>query len=186
MLWKNGQGVTTELYCLESHGAMQFRISTAIVAQSGPFSDFTGYDRSIVNLGPGKMRLSTAGLEARTLGALDIAHFDGGAATDCEITEACRDLNIFCAKDQYFASTISRTLTKPEFIPVPPTSSSFIYVIAGSMVVQNQDTREFFVQTGEAMLREASDSVNADRWMLASASDEACHYVLVVFRRLWL
>jgi hypothetical protein len=102
------------------------------------------------------------------------------------MTEACRDLNVFCAKDQYFASTISRTLTKPEFIPVAGTSSSFIYVISGSMVVQNQDKREFFVQTGEAILREASDGVSPDRWMLASASQEACQYVVVVFHRKYL
>ena len=114
MLWRNGQGVTTELYSLESQGVMQFRISTAIVSQSGPFSDFTGYDRSIVNLGPGTMKLMTEGLDSRTLGTLDVAHFDGGATTACELIEACRDLNVFCAKDQYFASTISRTLTKPE------------------------------------------------------------------------
>ena len=183
MLWRNGQGVTTELYCLEFDGVMQFRISTAIVAQSGPFSDFTGYDRSIVNLGPGTMTLMTEGLDSRTLGTLDVEHFDGGAETHCEMTEACRDLNVFCAKDQYFASTISRTLTKPEFIPVALTSSSFIYVVSGSMVVQNQDKREFFLQTGEAILREASDGVNPDRWMLASASQESCHYVAVVFHR---
>jgi hypothetical protein len=51
------------------------------------------------------------------------------------------------------------------------------------MVVQDRDKREFFVQTGEAILREASDGVNSDRWMLASASQEACHYVAVVFHR---
>jgi hypothetical protein len=97
--------------------------------------------------------------------------------------EACRDLNVFCAKDQYFASTISRTLTKPEFIPVAGTSSSFIYVVSGSMVVQNQDKREFLLQTGEAILREASDGVNPERWMLASASDDECRYVAVIFHR---
>jgi environmental stress-induced protein Ves len=50
MPWKNGGGTTTELMAENSSGAAGYdwRLSIAAVAQSGPFSDFSGYDRSIM------------------------------------------------------------------------------------------------------------------------------------------
>ena len=184
MLWKNGQGVTTELFRIDHDGRMVFRVSTAAVKESGTFSDFQGYDRSLVNLGPGTMWLTHDGGHETEVGVYGVSHFDGSLKTSCRVNQATRDLNIFCAKDLYFASTIVRELGKPEFVPIPPTSNVIIYVIKGALVAHNNEKREFFAQTGEAVLREASDSVNAERWMLASASDEVCVYATVVFRKI--
>ena len=51
----------------------------------------------------------------------------------------------------------------------------------GSLVAKDLTGREYFVERGECLVREPSDSVNQERWMLASASDRPCHYVAVAF-----
>ena len=114
MPWKNGRGITTEIFRIDGNGSMVFRISSAEVSESGEFSDFTGYDRSLVNIGSREMYLTygEASPDATEdcLSPMAVAHFDGGLRIYCRVTESTRDLNIFCAKDQYFASTIVRKL----------------------------------------------------------------------------
>lgn len=59
--WKNGGGETAEILC-QPEGAgfddFDWRISTAKVSQSGPFSAFPGIDRVLTVLEGGAMRLS--------------------------------------------------------------------------------------------------------------------------------
>ncbi len=184
--WKNGRGVTTEIFRMDAKGQMVFRISSAVVTESGDFSDFTGYDRSLVNIGAGDMYL-THGVASSdgpgdVLAPMAVTHFDGGVKTYCRVSEGTRDLNIFCAKNQYFASTIVRKLIAPEFFPVPVLSNTLIFVVEGSLVVQNSERLQFFVQQGDALLEESKESRLQDRWMLASASNQTCVLVTIVFR----
>jgi uncharacterized protein len=52
--WKNGKGVTTELFRIEREGALLCRLSMATVAEDGPFSLFPGIERNLTVLsGPG-------------------------------------------------------------------------------------------------------------------------------------
>lgn len=106
--WKNGGGFTTEL-AVETpdpalslgRGEFLWRLSIAHVEQSGPFSDFTGYERTI-------MLLSGDGME------LDFAHapsvridrreeplvFDGSWKTACRlIGGAVEDMNLMVDRD---------------------------------------------------------------------------------------
>ena len=50
--WRNGLGSTVELISeiLEGHEAFSWRLSIASVANDGPFSDFSGYDRTLLLL----------------------------------------------------------------------------------------------------------------------------------------
>jgi hypothetical protein len=53
MPWKNGSGVTTQLAIWPEDAdldSFEWRISTAEIAKSGPFSPFAGYDRSLAVL----------------------------------------------------------------------------------------------------------------------------------------
>jgi environmental stress-induced protein Ves len=183
--WKNGRGQTSEMFRLDLGGRMIFRVSSAMVQEDGPFSDYTGYDRTLINLGPGSMRLrqQQQGNSERVsdLPPFALIHFDGSLATHCQVTEPCQDLNIFCATDAVFASTLVRQLPKPEFVPIPPTSGLMIFVAEGSFVAKDLSGREYFVERGECLVREPSDSVNQERWMLASASQTPCRYVAVAF-----
>jgi environmental stress-induced protein Ves len=60
--WKNGKGVTTELFRVERDGLLLCRLSMATVAEDGPFSLFPGIERNLTVIsGPG-FRLSGPGV----------------------------------------------------------------------------------------------------------------------------
>ena len=63
--WKNGKGLTTELWRLERDGQLLVRLSRASVVEDGPFSLFPGIERNLTVLtGPG-FRLTGTGLNLR-------------------------------------------------------------------------------------------------------------------------
>lgn len=66
--WKNGGGQTAEI-AVSPTGAgfddFDWRISTAVVAASGPFSEFAGVDRVLAVVEGGAMVLSLGGQEHR-------------------------------------------------------------------------------------------------------------------------
>lgn len=107
MAWKNGQGVTTEI-AIGPPGAglagFDWRVSTAEVAASGPFSDFPGVERWLLVLA-GEMTLSIAGAAPLALSpASDPAQFPGDVPVTAEVTRGpVRDLNIMTARERVSA-----------------------------------------------------------------------------------
>jgi len=98
MPWKNGGGTTTELM-VEPAGAStgyDWRISIADVAQSGPFSDFSGYDRAIMLVEGAGFNLTFDQAPAQSLArCFDPVRFDGGWRTDCALIDGpVRDFNL--------------------------------------------------------------------------------------------
>lgn len=183
MPWKNGQGITTELYRIDRGSERVFRVSTAKVEHSGPFSDFTGYERTLVNLGPGVMNISVSGQENYSLSALQSCHFDGGLATNCVVSSPSEDLNIFCQTGQFFASTIVRSLKKPEFIPLLPDSGWLIFVVSGELCAHGPDGRELLVGPRDLLVQDYGTITAQARLMLASSSETVCDMVAIAFRR---
>lgn len=63
--WKNGRGVTVELWRVERDGQLLARLSRAAVVEDGPFSVFPGIERNLTVLtGPG-FRLTGGGHDFR-------------------------------------------------------------------------------------------------------------------------
>ena len=98
MPWKNGGGTTTEIM-VEPNGAAtgyDWRLSIADVAQSGPFSDFTGYDRAIMLVEGAGFTLTFDQAPAQSLSrCFDPVRFDGGWQTDCTLIDGpVRDFNL--------------------------------------------------------------------------------------------
>ncbi len=101
--WKNGGGETREIMRRDvdnsddgANGGFLWRLSLADVGQSGPFSAFDGYDRTITLLGGDGFILN---FEDGTSHTLDTPHepfhFDGGAPLQCELIDRMsRDLNL--------------------------------------------------------------------------------------------
>lgn len=182
MPWKNGKGSTTELYRIDVGAEMAFRVSTAKVEQSGPFSDFSSYDRTLVNLGPGVLEINVGGRERHSLRALQSCHFDGGLATDCFVSSPSEDLNIFCRKGQFFASTIVRSLKRPEFIPLLPDSGWLIFVVSGELCAHGPSGNELLVGERNVMVQDIGSVKAQTRLMLTSSSDDICDIVAIAFR----
>ncbi len=99
--WKNGGGVTREAIRIPA-GADPFdwRVSFAQIDTSGPFSDFSGYQRYMVLLRGAGVRLDFAGGKPATLLKVgDMAHFDGAVATQGKLLHGpCMDLNLMVSK----------------------------------------------------------------------------------------
>jgi len=95
--WKNGLGYTTELL-KESISEHEFawRLSIAQVTRDGPFSNFDGYDRTLVLLKGEGMRLEHGAQPAQVLGKpLDVARFSGKGPTTAQLHSGpIEDFNI--------------------------------------------------------------------------------------------
>jgi uncharacterized protein len=103
--WKNGRGVTTELWRLEQDGQLLVRLSRAAVVEDGPFSVFPGIERNLTVLsGPG-FRLTGDGLDLRCAPLVPVA-FPGDVEVAASETgdQQSDDFNVMTA----------RSLPKPE------------------------------------------------------------------------
>ncbi|GAA3537073.1 HutD family protein [Zobellella aerophila] len=104
MPWKNGGGVTRELYRLagaEGGDAFDFRISMAKVGQSGPFSFYPGIDRVLMLVEGGGFRLNFADNDAVSLDRpFEPVFFTGEQAIQCDLLSAeCLDFNVMTNRD---------------------------------------------------------------------------------------
>jgi environmental stress-induced protein Ves len=82
--WKNGQGTTQELLSQPSRNGEGFawRLSMAQVVVNGAFSDFSGYQRTLVLVeGRGMTLEHSNGAVDSLVDRFDCAHFDGGLKT---------------------------------------------------------------------------------------------------------
>jgi environmental stress-induced protein Ves len=128
MPWKNGGGSTTELL-IEPPGAnlaggFRWRVSTATVAESGPFSCFPGCDRTLLLLTGQGLELDH-GAHGRALlsGPLEPVAFSGDWATRGRLLAGpCRDFNVMSRRDEVLHDvTIINAVRAPSALPEAPT-----------------------------------------------------------------
>lgn len=95
--WKNGGGFTTEL-AIHREGVDRWlwRLSVAEVEQFGDFSDFSGYERTIMLLAGNGMELVFDGNATRRINALYRPFvFDGSCKTYCRLLDGpVTDMNL--------------------------------------------------------------------------------------------
>ena len=110
--WKNGKGVTTQLAINEGGSLAEFdwRISIARVVEDGAFSNFKGYWRNLAMLEGAGMWLShDQGPAQPLLGTLDVASFDGAAATFARLVDGpIVDFNLISKSTLYRAEMQTR------------------------------------------------------------------------------
>jgi environmental stress-induced protein Ves len=96
--WKNGLGTTREVAVSALvDGRFTWRVSVASVTASGPFSEFAGYERTILLLTGDGFALDFGGAApARTIDrALEPCVFDGAWRTTCRLLGGpVEDLNL--------------------------------------------------------------------------------------------
>ncbi|MBK3745759.1 HutD family protein [Paraburkholderia aspalathi] len=106
MPWKNGGGVTVEI-AIHPQGAsvdnFDWRISTATVSADGPFSVFTGIDRTLSVLDGDGIVLVVAGLNDKILkGVTAPFSFPADSATSAKlIGSAITDLNVMTRRGRF-------------------------------------------------------------------------------------
>lgn len=97
--WKNGQGMTREIFRLPNPMEPEqflFRISIASVTQSGPFSQYPGKDRFLMLLEGKGFRLNFDDqTEVVLANAFDSFEFEGEEHIECHLLDkACVDFNV--------------------------------------------------------------------------------------------
>jgi environmental stress-induced protein Ves len=99
--WKNGGGFTTQL-AVDDAQPWRWRLSLAEVRDPGPFSDFRGYERTIMLVeGAGMALTIDRGAPVELRRPHEPFVFDGGAATECALLGGpVKDLNLMVARDR--------------------------------------------------------------------------------------
>lgn len=97
--WKNGRGVTVEMWRLEQGGQLLARLSRASVVEDGPFSVFPGVERNLTVLsGPG-FRLTGGGHDFRCKPLVPVAFPGDIALTACDTHgQQSDDFNVMTAR----------------------------------------------------------------------------------------
>jgi environmental stress-induced protein Ves len=141
--WKNGGGITHEALRVPPEGdPFRWRVSVAEVASSGPFSDFSGYRRSMTLLEGQGLHLRFAdGKSVLLREPGELVEFDGGLrAEGVLLAGPCTDLNLIVANDLPAAAAQVARLETPLRIERAAGELLLIFAISGSVAVTAADT----------------------------------------------
>ncbi len=132
MPWKNGGGVTHELWREPAEPAdFNLRISMAEVAADGPFSRFPGVDRHLALVRGGGFRIvGPAGEHVVTEVGAPIA-FPGEDPWDCTLLAgSLRDFNVMVRRATGLLATVRRVGTGPL-----PAGARFVFALVDGVAV---------------------------------------------------
>ena len=137
--WRNGQGVTRQIMA-EGSEPYRWRLSWSEINGPGPFSDFSGYDRTLVLLGNTSISLKHGDAEPKKLQPLSPYSFAGEGKTMANLQEKTEDLNLFCFRGKASGSVHPTRLKKDEEYLLPYRGQQhFIFVVEGSVAVQERN-----------------------------------------------
>ncbi|HTA39215.1 MAG TPA: HutD family protein [Candidatus Acidoferrales bacterium] len=134
--WKNGGGVTHEIARSDERGEPEWRISLATIDRDGPFSDFTGYDRTIVPLDGNGFDLS---FDDGTVATLDRAcvpfRFAGERKVECRLLRGrSHDLNALTLRTRWQHEILVLALSpSPAVVELP--APSFVFFTGAATAV---------------------------------------------------
>jgi uncharacterized protein len=137
MPWRNGLGSTLELLKQDLPGGDGFawRLSMAEVSSDGEFSNFSGYDRTLLLLEGNGMTLLCDGHEQRLCEPLQAARFRGEGPTRARLHDGpIKDFNIMTQRQYCQAYVTSQSSTAPSAIEID-TDILLIYAVEAELRV---------------------------------------------------
>ncbi|HNB27853.1 MAG TPA: HutD family protein [Alphaproteobacteria bacterium] len=153
MPWKNGGGVTAEIWkAVGPDGAMLWRLSIADVASDGPFSAFPGIDRWITVIEGKGMELRIADLGTRRVERqFEPLAFSGDVKTDCRLINGpIRDFNFMVARAHGRGDLQIVALSAGETRSLDP-SIAALHVLDGAVELQGT-----LLATGDSWVAETA------------------------------
>ncbi|MBZ7924913.1 HutD family protein [Ensifer adhaerens] len=138
MPWKNGKGKTVEIAVFPTGASIDnfdWRISTAIVAESGPFSTFKDIDRTLYVLTGDGIVLSVEGKEDVELSSKSTPHaFPGDVATSARLLGGeVTDFNVMTNRKRSF-HRVTPVSVEGEFTIRAEAPLTFIFAASGHVV----------------------------------------------------
>lgn len=127
--WKNGGGTTREIVAGEG-----YRLSVATIASDGWFSDFSGYDRTIVPIYGDGIALTIDGMTTVLDEPFVPLEFAGEARTWCRLLGgAAEDFNVMTERSRWKHSVnVCRVRDRRLQLAIGPLC--FIYVLEGTVL----------------------------------------------------
>ena len=142
--WKNGKGETREI-ARGDGDPFPWRLSWALVPESGPFSSYPGYDRSLTVLAGGPVSLSHDGATPRILARLAPHSFKGEAATQAKVAAPSEDFNLFTHREKALGSVYCAPFTKgAELQFALQRWEHFLFCVQGSLEVLDPNSGTTF------------------------------------------
>jgi len=170
--WRNGGGSTTEI-AIEPGGPGGFlwRLSIAEVAASGPFSDFAGYERTLLLLDGAGFVLRFAEAPPRRVGRrLEPFTFDGGWHAQCDLVDGpARDLNLMVARGAVEGRLRVLALARGERIVAPAGETAVVHLLEGAL-----ESGGFRLQAGDTL---RADGCRGEPVVLAAAEGSVAIHV---------
>jgi environmental stress-induced protein Ves len=153
--WKNGGGITHEVIRVPpSAEPFLWRVSIAHIETAAAFSDFAGYQRTMVLLRGAGMALQFANGERQVLRQIgDLAQFDGALRVHCELLDGpCMDLNLMVAKTAASASTRVQRLHAPLLLEACSEEAVLLACVQGTIVLQGDGADAAALEPGDVAL----------------------------------
>jgi len=140
MPWRNGLGHTIEILaeCLPESTEFAWRLSMADVVDDGCFSEFSGYDRTLLLLqGEGITLNHGNGQSDRLVKHLQAAHFNGEAKTEASLHAGpIKDFNVMTRRNFCSASVQSLHHATDAEIPVDG-DVLLVYAVDGAINIKS-------------------------------------------------
>lgn len=152
ILWKNGQGKTTEL-AINTGGNLDnfdWRLSIATVTGDGVFSDFSGYDRNLVLIEGNGISLQHDDKQIDTLKELlDIASFSGSSKTYGRLASgAIKDFNIMTKNNKITPDVDCYREQQKVVVRLTETKICFAYSLTDAISVDTVKEKNVVVPVG--------------------------------------
>ena len=170
MPWKNGGGVTHEIFRFPETGEQWlWRISVAEVASDGDFSLFPGCIRSLTLLIGEGMRLNFAEHSVELLPPYASVQFSGQEALSAQLLNGpTTDFNAIWQEDTFNIHVERRAMHGSLWCIAEPKTSWLVYFLSGyGRVKSDADSPE--IQTGDALWLKPNDS--SQRLILEGAGE---------------
>jgi len=139
MPWRNGLGTTVELLRQDLPGETGFawRLSMADVTEDGEFSNFSGYDRTLLLLEGNGLTLDCGGARHRLEQPLQAARFRGEDATVATLHDGpVKDFNVMTSRQHCNARVSAHAKPTATHIEVS-TKLLLIYAVTGDLRIDS-------------------------------------------------
>lgn len=103
--WKNGRGVTREIFRSPVEGEFDWRISMADLRDSGAFSQFPGIDRHLLLWEGEAVELHWPDRSLK-LNPGEVVQFSGDEPCSANVVAPSTDLNVMVKRDVYSATVV--------------------------------------------------------------------------------
>lgn len=129
--WRNGGGTS---YVIAGGDEEGWRLSRTTIERNGWFSDYTGYDRTIVQLDGDGIELTIDGETRRLQRRFEYHTFTGEAKTWCRLAGGpANDFNVATRRDRWSHSVSVSRVMGPR-LKLSVAALCFVYVLRGTIL----------------------------------------------------